>query len=83
MKYILLMFLCVDGCVCSILGMGPGLVSMSPLRSSKRCSDNVLFCISFSPLMCFVRLCLVFFVRAKFIMWFEYIVCILCCLLSV
>ena len=34
MKYLLHMFLCVGGCVCRTLGMGPGLVSMSPLSNS-------------------------------------------------
>ncbi len=36
MKYCLHLFLCVGGCFCRILGMGPGLVSMSPLVSSSR-----------------------------------------------
>jgi hypothetical protein len=30
MKYILALFLCVAGCVCRMLGIGPGLDSMSP-----------------------------------------------------
>ena len=30
MKYMLALFLCVAGCVCRILGIGPGLGSMSP-----------------------------------------------------
>ena len=41
MKYILHLFLCVDGCVWRILGMGPGLVSMSPLSSIKKRKENV------------------------------------------
>ena len=40
-KYILPLFLCVDGCVCRTLGMGPGLVSMSPLINSSRCREKV------------------------------------------
>ena len=34
-KYILLLFLCDDGCVVSMFGIGPGFVSMSPQRSSR------------------------------------------------
>ena len=34
MKYMLALFLCVGGCVCRMLGIGPGLGSMSPLFSS-------------------------------------------------
>ena len=30
MKYILALLLCIAGCVCSMLGIGPGLDSMSP-----------------------------------------------------
>ena len=33
-KYVLFLFLCVGGCVLSKFGIGPGLVSMSPQRSS-------------------------------------------------
>ena len=29
-KYMLALFLCVAGCVCRMLGIGPGLSSMSP-----------------------------------------------------
>ena len=29
-NYILALFLCVAGCVCRMLGIGPGLSSMSP-----------------------------------------------------
>jgi len=42
MKYILYLFLCGDGCVLSISGIGPGLVSISPPRSS-----NIGICIVF------------------------------------
>ena len=41
-KYILHRFLCVVGCANSILGMGPGLVSISPQSISRRCGGNVL-----------------------------------------
>ena len=51
MKYILFLFLCGVGCACSISGMGPGLVSMSPLRRSRRCSRSCLFCGMFSSFM--------------------------------
>jgi hypothetical protein len=40
-KYLLHLFLCVDGCLCRMLGMIPGLVSMSPPSSSNRCKENV------------------------------------------
>ena len=36
-KYLLHLFLCVG----RILGIGPGLVSMSPLSNSSRCKENV------------------------------------------
>ena len=35
-KYFLHMFLCVDGYFCRILGIGLGLVSMTPLSSSNK-----------------------------------------------
>ena len=61
MKYILFRCLCGDGCACNKLGMGPGLVSMSPLRSSIRWVENFLFCgRSFS----FMGLVIVVFMRA-------------------
>ena len=41
MKYLLHRFLCVDGCVCRMLGMGPGLVSMSPLTNRSKCRENL------------------------------------------
>ena len=41
MKYILHLFLCVGGCDCSMLGMGPGFVSISPLSISSRCGEKV------------------------------------------
>lgn len=57
MKYNLHLFLCVDGCVCIMLGIGPGLVSMSPLRRSIRYVGKCLFCGNFCPFMCFVMFC--------------------------
>ncbi len=66
MKYILLLFLCVDGCVWSRLGMGPGLVSMSPLRSSSRRVENFLLCGRSFPFMCFMVL---IFLGARVVMW--------------
>lgn len=36
MNYVLHLCLWEDGCVSSMLGMGPGLVLMSPHRGSKR-----------------------------------------------
>ena len=42
-KDILLLFLCVDGCDCNILDVGPGFILISPLRSSKLCNDSILF----------------------------------------
>ena len=46
-KYFLHRFLCVVGCVCRMLGMGPGLVSMSPLRSIIKCRENAWFIVKF------------------------------------
>ena len=34
-KYVLFLLLCDGGCVLSMFGIGPGLVSMSPQRSSR------------------------------------------------
>lgn len=42
-KYILHLFLCAGGCVQSMLGMGPGFVSMSPLSSISKCEKDVRF----------------------------------------
>ena len=36
-KYLLLLVLCGGGCACRMFGMGPGLVSMSPLSNNSRC----------------------------------------------
>ena len=54
-KYILLLFLCVDGWFSSKFGMGPGLGSMSPPHISSRndvcvlglgsCSLSVAYCV--------------------------------------
>ena len=40
-KYILHLFLCVGGWACNKLGMGPGLVSMSPHSISRSCGEYV------------------------------------------
>lgn len=75
MKYILFLCLCVDGCVCSKLGMGPGLVSMSPLRSSSRWVGNFLFCgRSFS----FIDLVVVVFMGPMVVAWPRGVVCLWC-----
>ena len=63
MKYILFLCLCVGGCVCNRLGMGPGLVSMSPLRRSSRWVENFCCGMSFS----FMGLVVVVFVGAMIV----------------
>ena len=40
-KYVLYLCLCGGGCVSSMLGMGPGFVSMSPLLSNINVLSNV------------------------------------------
>ena len=45
-KYILHLFLCTGGWACSKLGMGPGLVSMSPHSRSRSCGEYVRECSS-------------------------------------
>ena len=65
-KYILFLCRCVDGCVCNKLGMGPGLVSMSPLWRSMRWVENFLFCgRSFS----FMGLVVIVFMGAMVVVW--------------
>jgi hypothetical protein len=72
-KYILLLFLWVEGCVCSMSGIGPGLVSMSPLRSSRECfGDFVNFCGIFSFTLLFV------FSRFFFFLSFYIVVVYVC-----
>ena len=49
-KYLLHLFLCVDGCSCRMLGIGPGLVLMSPLIIKSKCREKVcimvrIFCL--------------------------------------
>ena len=51
-KYFLHMFLCEEGCIWSILGMGPGFVSMSPLSISIRCKENVWIVKGFLLFLC-------------------------------
>ena len=65
-KYILFLFLCGAGCVCSMSGMGPGLVSMSPLRRSIRCSTSFLLCGMFFLFLCVLYLFVLFFVGICF-----------------
>ena len=49
--------------------MGPGLVSMSPLRSSRMCVGNLLFCGGFL----FAMYCVcIFCVKAKFVVKYKY-----------
>ena len=83
MRYILLLFLFVDGCVCSKLGMGPWLVSMSPLRNNSRGVDIFVFCGRF---FFFMFLVVFVFMRAKFVMWlrrFVFLWCLFCIFLFV
>ena len=70
MKYILFLFLCVDGCACSMLGIGPGLISMSPLRSIKRCIGSFLFLVVFSLYILFYEFCI-----CLVVVFFGYWVC--------
>ena len=65
MKYVLSLLLCDGGCVLSMFGIGPGLVSMSPQRSSRsfevwlfRWFDMLVML--FLLVRCF---CLLFFLR--------------------
>ena len=78
MKYVLFLFLCVDGCACSMLGIGPGLISMSPLRSIRRCIGSFLFCGGFFPFMSFVFVWLLFSSEIGFVMWSKCFVFLLC-----
>jgi hypothetical protein len=72
MKYILHLFLCVDGCVWRILGMGPGLVSTSPLSSIKKCRENVWIMRGFGRALC---LCLLL---KSIILWTCFVMCFGC-----
>ena len=74
MKYVLFLFLCGVGCAFSMSGMGPGLVSMSPLRRSRWCNKSFIFCGMFILFLCVLYRCLVFFVGIKFV------VCFVCCI---
>ena len=60
-KYLLHLFLCVDGCVCRILGMGPGLVSISPLSSS-RCTRGAWVIGRFVRVLRVMYRCLLFLI---------------------
>src|SRR5450631_69204 len=70
-KYLLHLFLCVVGCVCRMLGMGPGLVSMSPLCSISKCKANVWVMRRFFRSLCGVCCCFLFFfiLVSRFVMW--------------
>jgi hypothetical protein len=72
MKYVLHLFLCVDGCVWRILGMGPGLVSMSPLSNIKKCRENVWIVRGFGRALC---LCLLLL---RIILWICFVMCFGC-----
>ena len=72
MKYLLHRFLCVDGCVCRMLGMGPGLVSMSPLSSRSKCNENLRVMRQALRALWVVYHCLLYF---RF-MEFEVVVCL-------
>ena len=67
MKYILFLFLCGVGCVFNMSGMGPGLVSMSPLRRSIRCSESFLFCGMFFLFLCALFMFILLFMRIRVI----------------
>jgi hypothetical protein len=74
MKYVLFLVLCGVGCAFSMSGMGSGLVSMSPLRRSRRCNRSFIFCGVFFLFLCVLYRCLLFFVEIKFM------VCLVCCI---
>ena len=90
-KYLLYLFLCVDGCVCRMFGMGPGLVSMSPPSSISKCEKNSrimsgVFCFLWFAYHCFLLLLLLLFVVSylRVVMYFGCLVCFLCvCVLCV
>ena len=77
-KYNFLLFLWVGGCVCSMLGIGPGLVSMSPLRSNRRpCMLWIFlfFVLFFLCLRLMYYFFLFFFYMIVVAMWFYKCVC--------
>ena len=67
-KYILLLFLCAGGCACKILGMGPGLVSMSPPRISNSLNERVRFLVGF----CFFAFMFLFLVLIRFLFFVDF-----------
>ena len=83
MKYILFLFLCAVGCACSMSGMGPGLVSMSPLRRSRRCSKSFFLYGMFFLFFCVLYWCLVCFMGIKFVLEFICCVCVFFCMFYV
>ena len=86
-KYILHLFLCMGGWACSRLGMGPGLVSMSPHSRSISSSEYVKECFSLclGCLLCtmvgvffrviFLRLvcCFILFLLLSFMFLLRYV----------
>lgn len=52
----------MGGCVCRILGIGPGLVSISPLSSSSRCTIGAWFIGRFFRVLRFMFRCLLFLI---------------------
>ena len=79
-KYLLHLFLCVVGCVCRMLGMGPGLVSMSPLRSISKCKKNAWIMRRFFRSLYVVYCCFLFFfiLVSRFVMWLGCSVVLFC-----
>ena len=80
MKYLLHLFLCVDGCVCRILGMGPRLDSMSPLSNSSKCKENAWIVRRFGRSLWVMYCCvLVLFIilLSRFVMWLGFCVCLI------
>ena len=85
-KYFLHPFLCVFGCVCRMLGMGPGLVSMSPLRSISKCKEKVWIVKRLLRSLCVVYCCFLFLfiLVSRFVTWLGCSVVLFCvCLVCV
>ena len=62
MKYVLSLLLCDGGCVLSMFGIGPGLVSMSPLRSSSVFTVKLFVFLGVLAMLCVGYFCLLVFV---------------------
>lgn len=67
------MFLCLceGGCFDKIFGMGPGLVSMSPLSSISKCGENVWIMRRFLWFLSFVYRCLYLCI----VLWSRFVKC--------